>query len=162
MTLLCGLIVGVSLTVPVQAALIDRGGGFIYDTDLDVTWTQNANINGVADTWANQVAWADSLSLFDAVRNVTWSDWRLPTCLDNAVSSATCSTSEMGHLFFGEGISTANPGPFIGMQTLGYMSGTEYAPDGSRAWHFHFNSGVHGESDKSQQLLRLGRPYGRC
>ena len=68
-----------SLPVPVQAALIDRGGGFIFDNDLGITWTQNANINGVADTWDNQVAWADSLSLFDAVRNVTWSDWRLPT-----------------------------------------------------------------------------------
>lgn len=59
-----------------NSALIDRGGGFIYDDVLDITWTQDANINGL-DQWANQVAWADSLSLFDSVRSVTWNDWRL-------------------------------------------------------------------------------------
>ena len=56
-----------------QAALVDRGGGFIYDDVLDVTWLQDANVNG-ADTWANQVAWADGLSVYDSVRDVTYDD----------------------------------------------------------------------------------------
>lgn len=29
-----------------HASLIDRGSGLIYDTDLDVTWLQNANASG--------------------------------------------------------------------------------------------------------------------
>ncbi len=71
------LVLGVSIT-SANAELIDRGAGLIYDDVLDITWTQNANIrdgegpNGDGgDTWDNQVAWADSLSLFDSVRNVT-------------------------------------------------------------------------------------------
>ena len=27
-----------------SAALIDRGGGLIYDESLDITWLQNANL----------------------------------------------------------------------------------------------------------------------
>ena len=34
-----------------EADLIDRGSGLIYDGDLDITWTQNANMNG-AMSWA--------------------------------------------------------------------------------------------------------------
>ena len=30
-----------------QAELIDRGEGFIYDTVLNITWTQNANMDGL-------------------------------------------------------------------------------------------------------------------
>jgi hypothetical protein len=30
-------------SVSVQAALVDRGGGFMYDTVLDVIWLQDAN-----------------------------------------------------------------------------------------------------------------------
>ncbi len=29
-----------------EALLIDRGGGLIYDTVLDLTWLQNANFAG--------------------------------------------------------------------------------------------------------------------
>jgi hypothetical protein len=74
-------ILGASLlllvSVQVNAALFDRGSGLIYDDVLDITWTQNANINGF-DTWDNQIAWVADLSLYDSVRNVTWDDWRLP------------------------------------------------------------------------------------
>jgi hypothetical protein len=62
-----------------QAALIDRGGGFIYDDVLDITWTQNANING-EDNWANHVAWAAGYSQTHTVYG-TFDDWRLPTTL---------------------------------------------------------------------------------
>lgn len=60
-----------------QAALIDRGGGLIYDDVLNVTWLQNAGSSG-ALSWTDALAWADQLSVFDSVRGVTWSDWRLP------------------------------------------------------------------------------------
>ena len=148
-TLLCSLIVVMGLPMTVQAELFDRGGGFIYDDHLDITWTQNANINSTQQ-WAKQVAWADSLSLFDAVRNVTWDDWRLPTTMqpDSSCSIQTdekdfgtgCTGSEMGHLFYVEGISSTNPGPFSNVVGGGYWSGTEFAPD-NRAWEFSFWTG---------------------
>jgi hypothetical protein len=71
---------------PAQATLHDRGGGLIYDDFLDVTWLQDANLAQTSDVSADggmnfQQAsdWAANLSLFDSVRGVTWSDWRLPS-----------------------------------------------------------------------------------
>ena len=43
-----------------QATLIDRGGGLIYDTDLNITWTQQAG-DGVLRNWAGANAWATAL-----------------------------------------------------------------------------------------------------
>lgn len=82
-----------------DAALIDRGGGLVYDEDLDITWLQNANLaagsiydqtsQGIRNemgpagpccsptdglmTWEKAVAWADNL-VFQG-----YDDWRLPT-----------------------------------------------------------------------------------
>jgi hypothetical protein len=139
-----------------HAALIDRGGGFIYDDVQDITWTQNANING-SETFDNQVAWADSLSLFDSVRNLTWDDWRLPTTLQPDVTCSTqfdtggfptqglgadCTGSEMGHLANVDGISFGSPGLFTNVQSTIYWSGTEYAPSISdRGWGFNIFNG---------------------
>lgn len=70
-----------------QAALVDRGGGLIYDTVLDITWLQDANYAATQKyskvtqgglSWADAVEWADQLVYYDSVRNVTWSNWRLP------------------------------------------------------------------------------------
>jgi len=68
-----------------NAALIDRGGGLIYDDVLDITWLQDTNYaltNGDDDgrmSWTEANAWAAGLSYYDAVRDVTYDDWRLPT-----------------------------------------------------------------------------------
>jgi hypothetical protein len=55
-----------------DAALIDRGGGLIYDTDLDITWLQDANYYGVRMNWDDAVAWAAGLNFGG------YDDWRLP------------------------------------------------------------------------------------
>lgn len=76
----------VSLSPGVHATLIDRGGGLIYDDTLDITWLQDANYaqtsgyhpSGSMD-WDSAVAWTEGLSYYDPIRDVTWSDWRLPT-----------------------------------------------------------------------------------
>ena len=119
-----------------QAALIDRGSGFIYDDVQDITWAQNGNINGV-DTWANQVAWAAGYSQTHSVYG-TFDDWRLPTTLqpDPSCSSQSgghsygysCTGSEMGHLFNVDGITDTSWGPFqpFGFPLLNFWSGTEF------------------------------------
>ncbi len=99
------------LVASAEAALIDRGEGFIYDDVLDVTWTQDANING-RDTWDNQVAWAAGYSQTHTVYG-TFDDWRLPTVTDTgtpgcnfAYTGTDCgynvdtSTGEMASLFY--------------------------------------------------------------
>jgi len=142
-------LVGLSvLTLSANATLYDRGGGFIYDDVLNITWTQDANINGL-DTWDNQMAWADSLSLYDSVRDVTWNDWRLASMDvngDNMIincSSATeteCRDNEYGYLFEQYGVSSIAPDLFLNVQHY-YWSGTEYQANSSGA-HTYIKDGV--------------------
>jgi len=74
-----------------QAALIDRGGGLIYDTVLNITWLQDANYAatqyvssggafGDADgrmDWQDARSWAFNLVI--NVGGVVYDNWRLPT-----------------------------------------------------------------------------------
>jgi hypothetical protein len=79
-----------------QAALIDRGNGMIYDTVLNVTWLQDANLAqsnnfglvgndsggyplvDVDGTMTQDTA-KDWISLMNAASYKGYSDWRLPT-----------------------------------------------------------------------------------
>ena len=79
------LAVAATLSGAAQAALIDRGGGLIYDTDLNVTWLKDANYAQTSGydadgrmTWGQSMTWADNLGYYDSVRGVTYTDWRLP------------------------------------------------------------------------------------
>lgn len=62
-----------------QSALIDRGGGLIYDSTLDVTWLQDVQRLGSSQSWQEAVDRVARLSFIDTVRGRTWDDWRLPT-----------------------------------------------------------------------------------
>ena len=42
-TLILALAMVFTYSTSTKAELIDRGGGLIYDTDLDITWLQDAN-----------------------------------------------------------------------------------------------------------------------
>jgi hypothetical protein len=122
-----------------QAALVDRGGGLIYDDVLDITWLQNANYgagssydNGVSETdgrmtWNNAMAWADSLVYHDSVRNVDYSDWRLPTMID---------TGNFGCDF-------AQGGTDCGYNVQTYSDGTTYS---EMAYMYYVNLGLKGFS----------------
>ena len=62
-------------SLPAAAALIDRGGGLIYDTDLNLTWLADANAaiglafddgTNTADgrmSWSSATAWAADLAV---------------------------------------------------------------------------------------------------
>ena len=128
------LLAGLGLPGVVQATLVDRGGGLIYDTDLNVTWLADANYartSGYADTlygsgsdgrmtWSQAEAWVAHLVYHDPVRNLDLKGWRLPTTLQPdptcSVQSGSdsfgyhCTGSELGHLFYKElGGKTATP-----------------------------------------------------
>lgn len=72
------LIALTAMSAPSHAALIDRGGGMLYDTVLNVTWLQDANYaktsgydtDGKMD-WYSAMNWADQLEFGG------FSDWRL-------------------------------------------------------------------------------------
>lgn len=160
--LLAGLVLVASLSGAAQAALIDRGGGLIYDTDLDVTWLADANYAqtsgykaGGLMTWSEAVTWADNLTYGG------YSDWRLPSPdrgLACRINPYDCSGSEMGRLFYTEGGLSAGqsiladpPGIlddyFINMQPYAYWTGGEY--DSSLAWSFHTDVGAQHANFKS-------------
>lgn len=164
----CALLVGLLFTAYAQAALYDRGGGLIYDDDLNITWLQDAYYadttgygNGAQMTWHEAVAWAADLVYYDSVRGVVYTDWRLPSTpnfdascdtFSGGVSSGYhCFGSELGHLFYDEmgglsgysltRVSNANYPIFSNIQDHPYWSGSEYSPDSRTAWIFNMSAG---------------------
>ena len=133
------LVISIYAPISVFAELYDRGGGFIYDSDLDITWYQNANLGGNIGTPGAAISWASTLSIYDSVRDVHWDDWRLPeddlTCRD-----IFCPESEMGHLFYIEGVSSSDPDPFFNVQAGFYWFGT-LVGQGARSFSF-FSGGT--------------------
>jgi hypothetical protein len=92
-----------------QAALFDRGGGMVYDSDLNITWLQDWNANGLmlwdqANTWANQL----TVGGFD--------DWRLPVAADNWCLGFGCA-SELAHMFYDEFGATSGDSVLAGTNT---------------------------------------------
>ena len=148
------------LSVGANAALIDRGGGMIYDDLLDITWLQDADYaqtsgydsNGLMN-WYDANTWAADLSYGGH------DDWRLPTsmqpdpnCTGGSGSlswGSTCTGSEMGSLHYttlGTAISQplSNFGPFTNIHTtIQYWTGTAHSGTGTpHAWFFDFADGT--------------------
>ena len=128
-----------------------------YDTDLNITWLANANMNGKMD-WATATTWAASLSFTDGVN--VYGNWRLPTTLTPDASCGgtsdpdtgyNCTGSELGHLFYSElggivGLSiwlSADPDlvKFTNIQSYVYWSGSQNAAVTDQAWSFYMNNG---------------------
>ena len=139
--LILALLVGVALSGAAQATLIDRGGGLIYDTDLNITWMQDANYaltSGYQPTggynewslgamnWYEASKFAENLSYYDSVRGVTYNDWRLPRGMKSNGYVAygwDAKDTELGHLYYdelkngaGQDGYTTNVGPFLNVQ----------------------------------------------
>jgi len=177
------------LSASAEAALVDRGGGLIYDSDRNITWLSNANYGAGSSfddgfsnsdgamSWQNAVAWAADLSYYDSVRDVTYTDWRLPTtpqpdanCSQQEgggqfSAGTNCLNSELGHMYYtelGGGISANLLDPatiadssdpdlplFTNIQSDGYWSGTEF--DATFAWVLNF--GFNGAQAADQKVL---------
>jgi len=176
--LLSALIIVIGVSVSAQATLIDNGGGFIYDTDLGITWLQDANYAQTSGydadgrmNWSAANAWAASLTLGGLT------GWRLPTTVDSSPVvfgydgtltynfGYNITTSEMGHLYYTElgnkgyyatdgtnpqtGWGLTNTAPFINLQPYYYWSGTESAANPGSAWNFLFYDGAQYVNDES-------------
>ncbi len=167
--LLVAMVMVLGLAAAAHATLILRGQGtsaygtynLIYDDDLDITWYDYMN---AANTWPNQVDWADALTV--DFGGTIYDDWRLPETVDGpyvwgcdgtTTAGYNITTSEMGYLFYTEfgnmgyfdtngnpqsGWGLTNTGDFQNLIATVYWSGTEFSvlPDG--AWYFHFDYGL--------------------
>ena len=148
-----------------NATLIDRGSGLIYDSELNVTWMQDAQYaltSGVSDSgkldWQTAIDWAANLSYYDSARDTYWDGWRLPSTVNSPSSlgyDVTGLSSELAFMYYinlgyapnyshdrwDPAPSSDNYNPFLNLQSRGYWSGTESDFEG-RSWmlHFHFGS----------------------
>lgn len=135
------------------AALIDRGGGLIYDSDLNITWLSNASYAVTSGFDADgQMTWYQAASWIQSLNNSGFlgaSGWRLPRADATCGANYNCTTSEMGHLFYLElggrsnesilAISNSSLGLFTGIRSGVYWSETVVpASDGDDA-RFDFN-----------------------
>lgn len=160
-TLLAGVATTLALATPAQATLLarDLNGDTVtdafYDTDRDITWLRNANVNG-AMTWSAANTWASGFSIG------IYDDWRLPTVVQpdstcsKSISAGTfgiqsygynCTASEMGHLWYTElgnaAGSLTNDGDFLNMQSASYWSSTVFALNPTNtAWLFSARDGL--------------------
>lgn len=103
-----------------------------YDTVLDITWLADANYAKTSGydadglmNWTTATSWAANLSFHDAVNNITYDDWRLPTvepvngnAFDYSYSTngstdygynITSQQSEMAYMFYAN---LGNPGNY--------------------------------------------------
>jgi PEP-CTERM motif len=126
-TILIGLACALAFASSSEAALVDRGGGMIYDTTLNVTWLADMNFaatsgyaargtpyNSLYDTdaiWSDgSMGWNAALHWAADLNYGGYDDWRLPT-LDRPGGPgqpggpgsdciySRCVNGELGHLF---------------------------------------------------------------
>ena len=150
-------------TSTVKAALVNNGGGLIYDTDFNITWAQPTT---TLSNWYDANAWATGLTL----GGVT--GWRLPSALNQdgsgPVDNYNVTTSEMGHLFYIElgnigvidphggpnwpaGWGLTHKGPFPNLQWSIYWATPTWGGVFPGCWYFDLADGNHGPGSQAGQ-----------
>jgi hypothetical protein len=149
-----------------NAALINNGGGLVYDTDLNITWyiaqptlPMGTGNNG---TWYTVNSWVAALT----VGEMEAGTWRLPTTPGTTMDYI--NEGELGHLFYDElggnthvPIATThndNYNLFPHLESGGYWTGTDNGLPDNRdhittpaAWRFDFSCGMqYGPWDKNE------------
>ena len=124
------------LPLQTYAELINRGGGLIYDTDLDVTWLQDANYAATSGYSINNrtdglMQWDDAMRWAETLVYQGYTDWRLPKALTKEglpCAGFNCYETEMTSVFINNDISIDSSDPFINIQPY-YWSATECPED---------------------------------
>ena len=85
--------------------LIDRGRGFLYDVERDLTWLQDTNYaRTIGRSPDGQLTWDDAKTWVARLQYRGIKGWRLPTGLNENGSGPcigdNCRESELGHLVF--------------------------------------------------------------
>ncbi len=92
-----------------HAVLTDLGNGTVLDTNTNLIWLQDWNVNG-RQIWATQNAWAQNLNFAGS------SAWQLP------------EISQYTNLYGPYGDLTSPMLPFTNVQSTLYWSGSEISP----------------------------------
>lgn len=147
-----------------RAALVDRGGGLVHDTERNITWLAAPAL------LPGPLAWADAVQFAGDFVHAGGSDWRLPLSAfaDAGCPGALgfgCTGSQMGHLFHerlggapGESVFDAAGDSADELAALalfpalseGWFWSWQVADDGAgTAFAFHFGTGEQAIRDTS-------------
>ena len=152
----CILAVMLGASCSAHGALVDRGGGLVYDTDRNITWLADGNYAMTSGYDADGLMWSSESDYWASTLSYGgYSDWRLPTSdqCGRYLGAFNCINSELGHLFYvelggvaGQDISTthnANFSLFQNLQSGLYMTSTTVPDDkyGDCAFVVDFSSG---------------------
>ena len=104
------------------ASLLDPNAKFFYDTDLNLTWLANWNVNGLMN-WATAKSWAEGLSY--TIGSVVVDDWVLPSVLD--IGNNGCDFGYVGtdcgyNVYSGEVQRRGSPMAHMFYDTLGNLA----------------------------------------
>jgi len=168
---LCAGLLAIGLSTAAQAALVDNGGGFIYDDVLDVTWLQDANYADGKMTWDAAQTWVAGLAYKG------FGGWRLPTIepLDGEVYNMAYAedgatdkgynnssmVSELGYMFYANLGYTSSADSFTygsdensifgsSLKPASYWSGSEFS--GSEAMYFDMSDGYQSKASETNQF----------
>ncbi|MEK6775981.1 MAG: DUF1566 domain-containing protein [bacterium] len=131
LTALSHAVLIVSEPVPGEFVVLDEDTNLMWVQDANLAMTLGDDADGIMN-WATAMGWADGLSY------AGYDDWRLPSALNSDGSGPCngygCSDSEMGHLFYVEGVTSSSPSPFTNVQSP-YVLSTEL--NSYFVWHFY-------------------------
>ena len=124
-----------ALPMSANAVLISQDNGTVLDTNTNLIWLQNWNVNGQKD-WYTQHAWAENLNFAGS------SDWVLPSIGERAIL-----VSVYGDL--------TRVSAFTNVQSFYYWSRTEFVPNPDYAWVFRSTDGFQNYDIKSQSFYAV-------
>ena len=126
---------------PTYAGLVTNGDGTLTDSQTGLMWVQDGSLAGTVGAYTNGLmTWSQALQFVADVdagvyQNFGYTDWRLPSALNpdgtlcnSFPSGANCTKSDMGTLYFGDGVIDigGNAAPFINLLQF-YWTGTEFS-----------------------------------
>lgn len=156
------LVTGLASSGLAGAALVDRGGGLLYDDVLNLTWLQDANL---AKTSGHDVdgrmSWADATSWAAGLDYGGYTDWRLPTLVDTGAPG--CDNANAG-TDCGYNVQTYDGGTGTVYSELAYMYYVNLGlkayvnPDGSARndWGIFGNGTTNGTDETSNGQSDVG------
>lgn len=144
-TVLSAMVLTFGFSISSQAILIDRGGGLIYDDELNITWLADANyaMTSGYDT-DGLMTWSDAMDWTSGLIYGGYDDWRLPTHGPNCGFNTECipySETDMGHLYIVDGVTSLTPDPFSNVQSGFYWTTTEDINNPNRVYTWTFFGG---------------------
>lgn len=130
------VVLAIFIASNVNAELVDNGNGTITDVDRGLMYY---DYTYYADDWSDADSWASNLTY------AGYDDWKLPSALNSDGSGPcfgfNCTDSDLGHLYYTEGVTFANPEPFQNIvEGEWYWTETILDTDPDQAWILIFQT----------------------